>query len=215
MAQRIIDLSLSLHGKMPNVGFEPSTTYVKDGVNTTNVRFNSHSGTHMDAPRHFIPDGRTIDEVVLEKCIGAALVIDLTHKAENSLITVDDLAPYADRIGPGARLLLRTDWFLNADQPNYRTHFARISPELAQWLVERQVWLLGTEAPSVASLRPGNFEELSQVHQTILRAEIVIVECLARLRDLHTDTVQFIAFPLKLDCCDGSPVRAVAIEERD
>ena len=164
----------------------------------------------MDAPRHFLDGGRTIDHLELAKCVGPALVIDLSHKAPNSLITVADLAAQAGHIEPGSRLLLRTDWDRHAEQPDYRTHFPRISPELATWLVDRGVWLIGLETPSVASLQ--DKVELTTVHQTLLRGEVVIVECLANLRDLPP-AVTFIALPLKIDQGDGSPIRAVALIE--
>ena len=115
---------------------------------------------------------------------------------------------YADQIEPSARLLLRTDWDRHAELPDYRTHFPRISRELAHWLAERGVWLVGVQTPSVASL--ADREELRDVHQILLRGAIVIVECLANLDQLPP-TVTFIALPLKVQAGDGSPVRAVAI----
>jgi kynurenine formamidase len=124
------------------------------------------------------------------------------------LITVADLAPYAGQIGPGSRILLRTDWDAHAELPDYRTHFPRISRELAHWLVERGVWLVGVQTPSVASL--SDREELRDVHQILLCGSIVIVECLAHLDQLPTQ-VTFIALPLKVQAGDGSPVRAVAV----
>jgi kynurenine formamidase len=89
----------------------------------------------------------------------------------------------------------------------------RVSAELARWLVERQINLLGVQTPSVASLRPEHREELTEVHQILLRAEIVIVEGLANLDQVRREVVTFIALPLKVTGCDGSPVRPVAIEE--
>ena len=158
----------------------------------------------MDAPRHFLDDGRTIDRLDLRKCVGPAHVIDLSHKEPSSLITVDDLAPHAGSIDAGSRLLLRTDWSLHAEMDDYRTSFPRISPELAQWLVERGVWLVGLEMPSVASLQ--DKEELTIVHQILLRGEVVIVECLANLDKLPAE-VTFVALPLKIESGDGSPTR--------
>jgi kynurenine formamidase len=73
--------------------------------------------------------------------------------------------------------------------------------------------LLGVQTPSVASLRPENKAELVEVHQILLRAEIVIVEGLANLSELRREVVTFIALPLKVTGCDGSPARPVAIEE--
>ena len=106
--------------------------------------------------------------------------------------------------------MLRTDWDLHAELPDYRTSFPRISVELAEWLVAQGVWLVGLEMPSVASLQ--DKEELTVVHQTLLRGEVVIVECLANLRMLP-EVVTFIALPLKIENGDGSPIRAIALVE--
>lgn len=213
MTQRIFDLSLTFAANMRGVSYEQNTTVVDTGYNTTNLHLYSHAGTHMDAPLHFVDDGRTIDHLDLSKCIGPALVVDLSHMEPNGIIMVEDLAPVADKIRAGTRLLLRTDWDLHADLDDYRSHMPRVSSELATWLVEKGIVLLGVETPSVASLRPENRVELSEVHQILLRAEVVIVESLANLRDLTQETVQFTALPLKINGCDGSPTRAVAIEE--
>ncbi|NIR26627.1 MAG: cyclase family protein [Gammaproteobacteria bacterium] len=209
MNQRIIDLSLPVYHGMRGVEIQPNTAYDQDGFNTTRLHLYSHAGTHMDAPLHFLNGARTMDQLELNKCVGPARVIDLSSKDPNGLITVADLSAYAAKIGPGSRLLLRTDWDLHVDQPDYRTSFPRISVELAAWLAERGVWLVGVEMPSVAAL--GDYEELRTVHQTLLRAEIVIVECLANLRELPEE-VFFIATPLKIQGGDGCPVRAIAIE---
>ncbi len=210
MTQRIIDLTLTHYHGMRGVQIVPFTRISEEGYNTTTLTLYSHAGTHMDAPRHFLDGGRTIDRLDLDKCVGPATVIDLSHKAPNSLITVADLADAADAVGPGARLLLRTDWDLHADQPDYRTSFPRISPALATWLVALGVWLIGLEMPSVASLQ--DKVELTTVHQILLRGEVVIIECLANLRNLPPQ-VTFIALPLKIDQGDGSPIRAIAVVE--
>lgn len=207
---QIFDLSLDVYSGMRGVEIQPHTSYDAEGFNTTNLHLYSHAGTHMDAPRHFLNEGNTIDQLPLHKCVGPALVLNLAHKEPNSLITVADVAPYADRITPQSRLLLRTDWSDHADLPDYRTHFPRISLELAEWFVDRDIWLVGVEMPSVAAL--GNYEELCAVHQTLLRAEIVIVECLNNLRALP-ESVFFIATPLKIRNGDGCPVRAIALQE--
>jgi kynurenine formamidase len=208
MSARIVDLTLTHYHGMRGVQITPHTSIDQEGYTTTNLALYSHAGTHMDAPRHFVAGGRTLDHLDLTKCVGPAQVIDLSHKAPNSLITVEDLAADADRIVPGARLLLRTDWDLHAELPDYRTDFPRISRALAQWLVARQVVLVGLEMPSVASLQ--DKAELTEVHQILLRSEMVIVECLANLRDLPP-VVTFIALPLKIDGGDGSPIRAIAL----
>lgn len=213
MSRRIIDLTLTVQHGMRGVEIVTNSTTADRGYNTTNLHLYSHSGTHMDAPLHFIDNARTIDQVLLEKCIGPALVVDLTHKEPNSLITLADLGDSAQRIGPGSRLLLHTGWSAHAQLPDYRTHFPRISLELANWLAQKQIWLIGMEMPSVAAL--GDYTELSSVHRALLAAEIVIVESLTNLDQLNQKEVFFIATPLKIQNGDGSPVRAVALEENE
>lgn len=208
MPQTIHDLTLPLTHGARGVEILTHTTFDRDGYNTTNLHLYSHAGTHMDAPLHFLNGQRTIDHVELVKCVGPALVVDLSFKEPNNLITVADLGAAADAIGPQSRVLLRTDWDAHAHLPDYRTHFPRISRELAAWFVARKVWLVGVQTPSVASL--ADRAELTDVHQTLLAAEIVIVECLANLRDLPPN-VTFVALPLKIAGGDGSPVRAVAL----
>ena len=204
----IIDLTQTLSRGMRGVAIHPHTRIANEGYNTTNLHLYSHAGTHMDAPLHFLDGGATIDQWPLAQCIGPAIVIDLSFKAPDSLISVADLGVAAAKIGQGSRVLLRTDWDDHATLPDYRTHFPRISRELASWLVEQGVWLVGVQTPSVASL--ADREELRDVHQILLRGGIVIVECLMNLRELP-EVVTFIALPLKVDGGDGSPVRAVAL----
>jgi kynurenine formamidase len=208
MSKTVIDLTLTAYHGMRGVEISPHTTTAHEGYNTTNLKLYSHAGTHADAPRHFLNEGKTLEWVDLHKCVGPALVIDLLHKEPNSLITVADLGEHAAQIGPGSRVLLATGWDAHADLADYRTHFPRISRELALWFAERGVWLVGVEMPSVASLQ--DRQELTEVHQILLRAEIVIVECLTGLRHLPP-AVEFIALPLKIQGGDGSPVRAVAL----
>lgn len=208
MGQRIVDLTLTAYDGMRGVAISPNTSTANEGYNTTNLTLYSHAGTHADAPRHFLDGGMTLESVDPHKCVGPALVIDVSHKQPDSLITVADLGARAAEIGPGARVLLYTGWDAHAELPDYRTSFPRISPELAGWLAARGVWLVGVETPSVAALH--DRAELTEVHQTLLRSEVVIVECLTNLRLLPSQ-VFFIALPLKIQGGDGSPVRAVAL----
>jgi len=210
---RIVDLTLMMRPGMRGVDFDVRSTIDGKGWNTTILHLYSHAGTHMDAPYHFVAQGETLDNLVLEKCVGPAQVIDLTFVKPRDLITVEHLAPYAEKIGPGSRLLLKTGWSARAETPEYRDHLPRVSLPLAEWLAERKIALLGVETPAVADVN--SKEELTVVHQALLGAEIVIVEGLANLDTLRQKEVSFIALPLKLEGGDGSPVRAIAIEDDD
>jgi kynurenine formamidase len=210
LGRKIIDLTLTFaHGKR-GVKFEAQKAISSHGFNTSTLHIYSHALTHMDATKHFLPDGLGIEKIDLNKCVGEALVVDLSHKAPNSIITINDLESIANAIQSSTRVLFRTDWGEHADQDDYRTHFPRISAKLAQWLVDKGVLLIGLETPSVASLRPENLDELTQVHQILLMGDVIIVEGLTNLK-LLPNTVEFVALPLKLENIDGSPVRAIAI----
>lgn len=207
---RTVDLTLTMRPGMRGVEFETNSTIQGRGWNTTLLHLYSHAGTHLDAPRHFLDQGEPLDKLVLEKCVGSALVIDLKFLGPRELITVEHLAPYAEKIGPGARLLLKTGWSARADSTDYRDRLPRVSLKLAEWLAARRIALLGVEPPSVADVN--NPDELKAVHRALLEAGIVIVEGLTNLDALQQEEVTFIALPLKLEGGDGSPVRAIAIE---
>jgi kynurenine formamidase len=165
----------------------------------------------MDAPCHFLPGGATLDQQDLAVCIGPATIVPVVPVRPKQLIGIEDLGPLAGSIQPGARLLFRTDWHQRYGSPEYRDELPRISLELAQWLVSQRVALIGVEPPSVADVN--NMQELTEVHQTLFRGNVLIVEGLANLDRISSTTVEFIALPLKIRNGDGCPVRAIAIEE--
>lgn len=207
---RIIDLSLPINNEMPGVDISIAKRLEVEGWNATTLNLYSHCGTHMDAPRHFLPEGATLDQQDLSVCIGPATVINMAPAEPKQRITVEHLGALADSIQPGARLLFRTDWHKRYGTPEYRNALPRISLDLAHWMVDRQVALIGVEPPSVADVN--NKQELTDVHQTLFHGSVLIVEGLANLDQITSKSVDFIALPLKIIGGDGSPVRAIAIE---
>jgi arylformamidase len=208
---RIIDLTLPLANGQRGVCIEPARTLEQDGWNATTLGLYSHCGTHMDAPLHFGVSDRTIDQIPLERCMGPAWVAELTGIEPRAVIGVEDLKETRDKIRTGDGLLLRTGWSRRVDNPSYRNALPRVSVELARWCVEKGIRLLGVEPPSVADVN--NPEELTAVHRILLGADIVVVEGLAHLDQIQAERVTFMAFPLRIQGGDGSPVRAIAIEE--
>lgn len=212
-AMKIIDLSLPVGNEMRGVDVRTAKTIAKEGWNATTLELYSHCGTHMDAPVHFVDGAATIDEQDLGVCVGSALMVDLTLDgpvSDGQLITVEHLKSYHSRITKGSRLLLRTDWHKRYGSNDYRDALPRISIELAKWLVDRQVAMIGVEPPSVADVN--NVKELTEVHQILFRGGVLIVEGLANLDQISESVVQFIALPIKITAGDGCPVRAIAIE---
>jgi arylformamidase len=208
---RIIDLTVPLENGQRGVSIEPARTLESDGWNATTLGLYSHCGTHMDAPLHFGVSNQTIDEIPLESCMGPAWVADLTGIEPRAMIAVKDLKETKEKVRTGDGLLLRTGWSRRIGNPSYRNALPRVSVELAQWCAERGVRLLGVEPPSVADVN--NLEELTAVHEILLGANILIVEGLTNLDQIRREQVTFMAFPLRIKAGDGSPVRAIAIEE--
>ena len=212
MARRIVDLSLEIYHQAPTFGPDPKCgilvhhTIESMGYNITQIIMSIHQGTHLDAPFHFFDKGRTVDKLDLNKCVGDALVIDLSNKKPKDEIRIEDLKHYENRIIKGAKILLRTDWDKIYPRDEYFSDQPVITVELSKWLAEKEIDLLGLETPSVHP------QDYTPIHQTLLEKEIVIVEALAQLRELTQQEVFFAAVPLKIRGRDGSPVRAFAIE---
>jgi kynurenine formamidase len=213
MGKRIIDLSLEIYHSTPvfpqdpHTGFIAHQTIEDTGYNITQIIMSTHVGTHLDAPHHFIAGGRTVDKLDLEKCVGPAMVINMSHKEPKEEIRIKDFAGFEKRIVKDSKVLIRTDWARFFPDKTYFFDSPVITVETARWLGEREIGLLGVEVPSV------NAQDYMETHKILLGKEIVIVEALTNLSQLARDEVYFIALPLKLRGLDGSPVRAIAIEE--
>ena len=207
----VVDLSLTLRHGMRGVAFETKYTVAQDGWNARTLHLYSHAGTHMDAPVHFAAGEGTIDAIPLTDCLGFAWVASIEHVGEREPITVAHLGETADRMRPGDGLLLRSGWSRFVDEPDhYRDNFAPLSVELAEWIVERQVRLLGVEPPSVADVN--DLAAVTRIHKILLGAGVLIVEGLTNLDRLTGPQCFFGAIPLKIEAGDGCPCRAFAIE---
>lgn len=209
---KIVDLTLRLEKGMRGVDYESKFTVEKDGWNARTLHLYSHCGTHMDSPLHFGAGDQTIDEIPIEDCIGPAWLIPLDGIADQTPITVAHLGSIADRVQAGDALLLRTQWSRHvADADHYRDHFPPISRELAEWMVEKKVRMVGVEPPSVADVN--DLEAVTEIHLILLGAGIIIVEGLTGLEQITDERCVFGAMPLKVENGDGAPCRAFAILE--
>ena len=189
-------LSISWHCNLDNLGY-----------NLSRVTTSTHQGTHIDAPKHFFYEGKTIDEIPLEKLILKGIKIDLTAKKDKEDITPADLEPYADKIEKGMAVILDTGWEKNWPQPKYFSDFPKVTDELAEWLVKKEIGMIAMAMPTP---NPINWKS---VHETLLGAEVLVVEGLANLAELPAEGFTFYAMPLKLKGRDGSPIRAFAITD--
>lgn len=207
---RLIDLTRTLDTRVPGFEKEPARRIDVDGWNATTLQLYSHCGTHIDAPVHFGVGDQTVDELPLERCVAQAWVADLTPTEPRQLLMPDDLGETKDRVQPGDGLLLRTDWHHRFGQPEFRDALPRVSEELANWLVERQVGLLGVEPPSIADVNI--LAEVTKIHEILFAGDVIIVEGLVNLDEIREPKVRLVALPLKIAEGDGCPVRAIAVE---
>lgn len=209
--KRVTDLTLAYDERMEGVSFENTKVLERDGWNARTLHIYGHSGTHMDAPLHFGVNSGTIDDLEPSDFIGHAHVLRLHVKEDSYLISVTDLQPVKDQILPGDSLLIQSGWSAFVHDHRYRNGLPRISEELAHWLVDRQVKMLGVEPPSVADVN--NLEEVTRIHQILMKGGITIIEGLTNLDKIKGETCTLLAFPLKIKDGDGAPARVIAMED--
>lgn len=192
----------------PLLSISPHATIAANRCNLSKITMGSHQGTHLDAMFHFIADGRTIDQMPLEWFYGHARVLRIP-KAAREEITVDDFAAHERHLTAGARVIIATGWERQFGGPHYFTDFPSMTQEAARYLASRRLRLIGMDLPT-----PGR--DFFEIHHILLAGdvEMVIVESLANL-DKVPDDFTFIGFPLNFAGRDGSPIRAVALVEKE
>lgn len=208
----LIDLTATLTPETPGVSWEVAKELERDGWNARTLHLYSHSGTHMDAPRHFgcSHEGKTtIDELPLETFLGPARVVHL-EVMPGELLLPAHLGELAASFVVGQALLLHTGWATHRENLEvFRNQLPRVSEELARWCVEKKVRVLGVEPPSVADVN--NLAEVTRIHEILLSGGVTIVEGLVNLDQLPANREFTLGtFPLKIAGGDGSPCRAFA-----
>ena len=173
------------------------------GANVSAVSFGSHTGTHVDAPRHFIDDGGTVDVIPLERLIGPAIVIAF----EDSLKSIGAGDLESRDLGSHKRVPLRTrnSGFITDEE--FHRDYTFLAPDGAEFLVSRGVELVGIDYLSIEQFHSGHH----RTHRTLLSNGVVIVEGL-NFADVPPGEYDFVCLPLRLEGLDGAPARAVLIE---
>ncbi len=212
----LIDLSHPLeHGQLnfpsdPKISVVVHNTIPAIGYNITQISMSTHQGTHLDVPYHFYDDGKTVDQVPLDRFYGPAALVDLAPGsclAAGTPITIEMLRPHESKFQPEAKVIYRTGWDRMFGRPEMFSDFPTLTPDAARWIAVKRIGLLGMD-----TLTPST--DWKEVHRTLLEkdVEIVIVEGLRNLDQLP-ERFTLSAFPLNVKGRDGSPVRAVAIIE--
>ena len=175
-----------------------------DAANNSAISLGVHTGTHMDAPKHFIKDGRSIDKLPLETSVGPARVIEIKDKIS---IKPEELKQH--NIKKGERILFKTVnsprcWQTDA----FVNDFVFVTRDAAQFLVDAGVILIGVDYLSVGSPLDPEKTMRPDTHQILLGAGLYLIEGL-NLTAVKAGDYNLICLPLKLMDAEGSPVRAI------
>lgn len=224
MARRIVDISNQIrtgHFRWPveqkllRSHAEGSTFQV------THFGAGVHGFTHMDAARHFVPGGPAIEDVPLENVLGPACIVDLAPVEPNEAITAERLEAAGAPLEPGDIALLRSNWDQaeSLDTPEFWTRAPYMTADACHWLRDKHVRSVGFDFPQdycIRDLATGDREparEENTTHVELLERGITLIEYLCNLSAIRLPRVEFIGLPLKLTGADGSPIRAVVLEE--
>ena len=168
-------------------------------LNQSRLDLSAHTGTHIDAPVHFLKEGSGVDSLPLEVLIGPAVVVHIpgVRAIGASQLKKANIPPGTDR------LLLKTDNGKFLEQSEFSQGFSYITPDGAGYLIDHGIRLVGIDYLSVAEYGSGEV-----VHRALLSVGIVIVEGLD-LRKVPPGPYRMTALPLKIRACDGAPARVV------
>ena len=181
--------------------FEDIKNFELDGVRETKIHLNSHTGTHIDAPWHFLKNGNTIEQMPLDTFIGRCTVVDMT--SVTSGITHTDLEPIS--INPGDIILFKTtNSFLNPTDP-FVHNFIYLEQSGAQYLAELKIKAVGIDYLGIERNQPDHEKNI-----ILMEANIGILEGL-RLASVQARNYTLIAFGLYTIGLEATPARALLI----
>ncbi len=171
-----------------------------DSCNLSSVTMSLHTGTHVDAPFHFIDSGLTVTGVSLTHYIGPARVVTL--KVEQCISAADLARLTLDGV---QRILFKTHR-IDPSEGRFDPHFVWLTEDGAEFLGARNVFLVGTDAPSIDDFHSKSM----RTHKALMSHGIAILEGL-RLGHVQDGDYELVCLPLKLAGADGSPVRAILL----
>ena len=207
----IYDLSVPLSSELPTYPGDPaiqisawSSLDNGDAANVSALNFGAHTGTHVDAPAHFLQNAKKVEALALEVLLGEAEVVEVPEE----LRTIDHDFVVNSFTEGTTRVLFKTrnSAFWSGDYTEFRTDFTHLDLPAAQWLVERGVKLVGIDYLSIEQF--GSKDHA--VHRAFLSHEVIILEGL-NLSDVPAGKYELICLPLRLRSTlgDGAPARAV------
>lgn len=186
-----------------NVSLERIKTIESDHVNETLMTLHSHTGTHIDAPSHFLADGKSIDQLDLLACSGNAHVIDLTHIKQH--ITKQDIEHIP--FGKDTIVLFKTENSYIAETAPFTYDFVYIKSCAAEYLAAMNIRAVGIDYLGIERDQKDH-----ETHRAFMQRNIPIIEGL-RLADVPAGNYMLWCLPLKIQGLDGAPARALLIAQ--
>jgi arylformamidase len=219
MFGKAVDLTHELYNGMPIYPGDPAPSFSsyatldKDGVNLTRMTLGSHTGTHIDAPRHFIPDGIGIDQISPNKLVGEAYVTDMSSKTIGSGITAQDLSKTLDgKVAEGDIVVIYTGCSERWEDESIRRNYTYLTADAAEYLVSKKVRAVGIDFLSVEKFNAPD----PVAHKTLLGNGIFIIESLSRAtKQFVRKRILMICLPIKLQNGDGAPSRIIGVPIED
>lgn len=212
-ARKIVDLSHPLTAETPVYPGDPvpsfsvATTVDNEGYNLFNVILGSQTGSHVDAPYHFSNTGATVDKMDLGFFMGNGLVIDVTYKKAKEQITLEEVKAFEKQIEAVDIVLFNTNWYQKAGTDEFYDH-PFLSKEAGEYLLSKGIKTAGIDAINLDNTGGTEFP----IHDMYSEAGGIIAENLANIDQIDFESPYIIFLPLSLIGCDGSPVRAVAVD---
>ena len=214
---KIIDLTLTVSDKIPTFPGSPQPNFIpwenvkEDGYNLELLFLSTHTGTHMDAPYHFLEKGAKIHEISLKKLVSEAVLIK-SKKNGGESITKTDIQKFEKKHGKidgFSSVIFSTGWQRNLQKKYYFEKNPGLSVSAAKYLASKKIGLVGIDSPSIDLGKDSKFS----VHQIFAKKGMLIVENLANLEKIKSSKFHLVVLPLKLKNATGSPVRAIAFVE--
>ncbi len=211
--EKIVDLShpitndTKVYPGDPEPNITVATTKENEGYNLFNVFLGSQSGSHVDAPYHFDSKGKTIDKMDLSYFMGKALIIDVSYKKSEEEISLDEVKKYEEKIKNSDIVLFRTDWYKKEKTDEFYEH-PFLSKEAGEYLLSLDIKTLGIDTINLDNSGGTEFP----IHDMYAENEGLIAENLAFFDKVDFEEPFVMFLPLRLIGCDGSPVRAVAVD---
>ena len=206
---KIIDISMSVYNGMilypgdPKVDIKKEKTFQKDGVIVSKIAMGLHTGTHIDAPLHYLPDGKTIDQIPLESLTGNALVCDLSSVKD--CIKAKDLRKFL--IEKGDIVFLKT-MNSNIIRKKFSKKYVYLDSDGADYLIEKNIKAVGIDCLSIEKFNSSD----AVVHKKLLRKEISIIEGLV-LGHVAGGRYLTHCSPLRILGAEASPARCVLVQK--